>query len=267
MSDALEKGGVLPSPRILKTVGILNIVFATALILFGLCMGLYLAMLPAFGKAMTQVQKQAQTAAEERRKSELEALEAEEKIAATEEEKQDLQEKRRAIESRPAVPVTTMDFTQMGFTEPRMVIYTSADLGTALVLDILMIVAGVGLIQRRLWGLKLGIWTAALKIVRLVAFQSVFALVVAPDLADKMGKMVGTMMIEQQKAMGRQAPAAFDPAMFVRTYQIMFTVSAVGMIVFGSIYPAISLWLLTRPGARAACDELAPPGLELNETW
>jgi hypothetical protein len=27
------------------------------------------------------------------------------------------------------------------------------------------------------------------------------------------------------------------------------------MVVFGSIYPAISLWLLTRPSVRAACGE------------
>ena len=59
-----------------------------------------------------------------------------------------------------------------------------------------------------------------------------------------------------------------DTNMLMKVYFITYTVFCVAMIVFGSIYPAISLWLLTRPDARAACDESRlPKGLELNETW
>jgi hypothetical protein len=267
MDNTSEPKVVLPSPRILKVIGILNIVFGSALILFGLCMGLYLAALPVFGKAMTEIQKQAEAKAEASRKADLEAVDAEEKAAQTEEEKRALQEKRQMIEARKvAVPITSMDFGKMGFSEPKVIGFYAADLLTAIVLDVLMIVAGVGLLQRRLWGLKLGLWTAGLKIVRLVVAQSVFALVIAPPLAEKMGRAVGTMIVDQQKAAGGQA-AAFDPALLVRTYLITFTMTAAATLVFGAIYPAISLWLLTRPGARAACDEMAPPGLELNETW
>jgi hypothetical protein len=87
-------------------------------------------------------------------------------------------------------------------------------------------------------------------------------------MSERIGKFVGEMMIQQQQATGRPAPAGIDLKNIVRVYNITYTIGAVAMIVFGSIYPAISLWLLTRPGARAACDEKQlPPDLELNETW
>jgi hypothetical protein len=39
---------------------------------------------------------------------------------------------------------------------------------------------------------------------------------------------------------------------FTRIYSIMCLILAIGMIAFGTIYPAISLWLLGRPGVKAA---------------
>jgi hypothetical protein len=104
--------------------------------------------------------------------------------------------------------------------------------------------------------------------VRLVLLYSFFALVVVPVLAQSMGKVAGEMMIQQQAAIGRPAPPGIDAQMLTRIYYITYTAGAVAMIAIGSIYPAVSLWLLTRPGARAACDESRlPPGQELNETW
>ena len=57
---------------------------------------------------------------------------------------------------------------------------------------------------------------------------------------------------------------------FSQDYQMVmiFMLCAIplAMILVGSIYPAISLWLLSRPGARAACAESGKaPGLD--GTW
>ena len=42
-------------------------------------------------------------------------------------------------------------------------------------------------------------------------------------------------------------------------YGIALTSSAVLMILFGAIYPAIMLWVLTRPKVKAACGEALAP--------
>ena len=56
-------------------------------------------------------------------------------------------------------------------------------------------------------------------------------------------------------------PAA-DPkeaAEFVEEMAMMSTVYEIGMLLAGAIYPAIALWFLTRPGAKAACQSSPPP--------
>ena len=149
-----------------------------------------------------------------------------------------------------------------------MTSYTIADAGTGLVLNLMMMAAGIGLVRRKSWGVSLGIATAWGKIVRLIALYSYFALAVVPILSQQMGQLVGEMMAQQQQAIGRPMPPGMDTAMLVKIYFITYTITAVAMILLGSIYPAISLWLLYKPAARAACEDApAPPGQELNESW
>jgi hypothetical protein len=38
----------------------------------------------------------------------------------------------------------------------------------------------------------------------------------------------------------------------------MMTASGIGMMIVGSIYPAIMLWLLSRPSVKAACNSPRP---------
>jgi hypothetical protein len=269
MVDEMQPGRVVPSPRIPKVLGILNIVFGSVLILFGLCMGLYFAMLPAMSRAMTQMQQKAEADVQAKNAAELKTIGEAEKAAKTEEEKEALADQRKAIEARPKITIPMgMDFGKLGFDDPKFQAYYWTELSSALILNILMIVAGIALVQRKMWGLSLGLWTAAAKIVRLVLVYSYFGLVLVPPFAQKSGELAGEMMIQQQQAMGRPAPPGFDTKFMVKIYTIMYSVTAVVMIGVGSIYPAISIWLLTRPGARAACDESRlPPGQELNETW
>jgi H+/gluconate symporter-like permease len=101
MGDAIVPGAVLPNPRIPKVIGILNIVFGSALVLGGLCLGAYAAMLPMLGKAMTEMQKKAEASQEAQKQAELKAIEDAAKAATTDEEKRDLEAQRLAIEARP----------------------------------------------------------------------------------------------------------------------------------------------------------------------
>jgi hypothetical protein len=268
MAEAKQAGSALPSPRIPKVMGILNIGFGSALILFGVCMGMYVAALPFISKGMIQIQKKAEADEDARRKAELKAVDDAIEAAETEAAKKELQEERKAIEARPKIMITPgMDWTQMGFNDRPFLIYSWVEVVTGLLLNVLLIVSGIGLVRRKTWGLNLGIWTGAAKIVRLLLVYSYFAVAVVPPMAQKTGEMAAKMVVQQQQAMGKKAPANLEPSLLIRIYSITYSVTAVAMILLGSIYPAILLFLLTRPGARAACDEQAPPGMELNEAW
>jgi hypothetical protein len=268
MDDLEPAGQVLPNPRIPKVMGILNIVFASGLILFGICMGAYIALLPLLSKGMVQMQKKAEADLRKEQEVQLKELDEAEKAVVAEAEKEALKEQRKTLEARPQVAMPmTMDFDKLGMNTPRVRAYYWTEIVTGLLLNVLMIVSGIGMVRRKLWGINLGIYTAAAKLARLLLVYSFFALAVVPPLAEGSGKMAGEMMIQQQKAMGRPVPKGLDPAYMTKVYYVTYTLTAVAMIVFGSIYPAISLWLLTRPGAKAACDEKAPPGFELNEAW
>jgi hypothetical protein len=269
MADATQAGRVVPNPRIPKVMGILNIVFASGLLLVGLCIGAMTATQPYLNKAMADVQKKADAEVEKKRQADLKAIEEQEQAAETEAEKQELEAERQAVEGRTkSVVMPTFDFNKLRFSDPRLTAYTWVDVITGIVLNVLMLVGGIGLVRLKKWGLSLSLWTYVAKITRLLVLNSYFALAVVPAMSQMIGKLVGEMMIQQQQAMGRPAPAGLDPTTLVRMYYITYTAFAVAMVVFGSIYPAIGIWLLTRPGARAACDEsLMPAGQELNETW
>jgi hypothetical protein len=250
-----------------RCLGLLNVLFASCLILFGLCLGAYLTALPMLGRALNQVQKKTEAQFAAQRKADLERIARAEKKATTEDEKQDLADEREMIESRPKPQITGgVDFTQMGFDDPRIQLYYWVELASGLLLNVLMITVGIGLLRRRPWGVVIGIGTAGAKILRLVLIYSVFAAVLAPIMAQKYGSMVGKMMIQQQAMLGRAAtpvPAVeLDPAPLAQVYSKMYVLMAIAMIVAGSIYPAVSLWVLAR--ARADVQK-APPPLELDE--
>jgi hypothetical protein len=257
MAEAKQPRNVLPRPRILQVMGILNIVVASALILMSLYLGIYSVLTPMTTRAMTEVKDRAAAADEARKQAELEDVARREQAAASEAEKVLLQKLRATIKARRSVTIPIgMDLEKLGWGGGKMQAYAFVDAGTALALDALMIAAGIAMIRRRSWGLRAGLWAALGKIVRLVLVYGYAALVLVPPLAQASGKLAGEMVVQQQKAAGGPMPP-IGPAFFTRMYYIMYTGMAVSMMLFGSIYPAISLWFLSRPGAWAACDERA----------
>src|SRR4051794_6519455 len=101
MENAAPSGYVVPNVRIPKVLGILNIVFASAILICGLCMGVYVMILPSFGKAIVAAQKKMDQAVEDEKKAELKKLDEEEKAAETAEEKAAIRERRDAVNDRP----------------------------------------------------------------------------------------------------------------------------------------------------------------------
>src|SRR5262249_60773405 len=61
--------------------------------------------------------------------------------------------------------------------------YFCADFVTGPVLNLLMLAAGIGLTQLRVWARTLALWVAVLKLVRLVVLTASFVVVVVPLVA------------------------------------------------------------------------------------
>jgi hypothetical protein len=252
-----------------RALGITNIVFASCLIFFGLSLGAYIAALPVLGRTLAQVQKKTEEASAARQKAELKEIAEAEAKATTDEEKEELAGQRKAIESRPKPPnpFMALDLGQMGLDDPKLLTYYWLELTTGLLLNAAMITAGIGLLRQKPWGMTLGSGTAALKMIRLVVVYGYFAVSLAPLLAGKMAAMMGKMMAQQQAIFSQGSPMEFDTGPLRETYTGMYPPIAVAFIVLGSIYPAVSLWLLLRARAHAAAKKTAPPAPELTETW
>ncbi len=252
-----------------RILGVTNVVFASCLILFGMCVGAYIAILPVVGRVATQFQKKIEADAETKKKVALEEIAEDEAKATTAAEKEALAERRKAIESRPKPPnaMAALDLGRMAFDDPRIVAYYWVELTTGLLLNLAMITAGIGLVRQKPWGITLGTGTAAAKIIRLVLVYGYFALALAPLLAAKTAAMMGRLITQQQAVMGQTPPVEFDTGPLREAYTAMYPPIATAFIVLGSIYPAVSLGLLLRARARSAANTNAPPAPELTETW
>jgi hypothetical protein len=149
------------------------------------------------------------------------------------------------------------------------------DLITAAVLNLLMLLAGIGLVWLRNWGRILGMWVAGLKIIRLVVIYTIFAVSIGPV----MTKATVDMISKMQKVQQRQAARAGQPAapgiltnqqqlQVAKTLAVMWTGYAVGFVILGSIYPAVALVLLSTEGCRAACQQRTSKSRpEANDPW
>ena len=229
-------------------------------------MGGMAAFQPVTNRAMAQMRDKMQAAVEAKRQVDLKAIEEAEKTAATAAEKAALASQREALEVQPKGELPLgMDPEKMGLSGGKVMIYYLVDSMTALVLNVLLLAAGIGLVGRRMWGIRLAMATAAAKIVRLVLLYSFVVVAIIPPIAQGIGKLAFEAVLKQP-GMGAKPPPMLNAAFFTKMYYVMFTIPVVAMMIAGSIYPAISLWFLSRPGARAACEPRSRDDRRWSET-
>jgi hypothetical protein len=126
---------------------------------------------------------------------------------------------------------------------------------SGMILNVLMVIAGVGLLGLAEWGRRLAITVAWLKIVRWIAMIVVTLVLILPITVKKVQKMTDSIQAQvqaQAKSGGRPAP----PMPMLNLSMFTSIAGAFGMIftaLIASIYPALSIWFLTRLPARAAC--------------
>ncbi|CAN5892966.1 hypothetical protein BH23PLA1_BH23PLA1_07750 [soil metagenome] len=242
----LAPGFALPTPQPARTIGILNIVFGSILAFYSSTSLISLLFMLVYAPGMEIQERVIDTLVAAVHEVQIEEMEGHLEVAENDVEREMIQQELQAlIEAGPQTPAG-FAMLSMGFQLPALTYWSWADSTTSILFNSLMIVAGVGLLRLRSWGRSLGLWVAGLKIVRLVVIWGLWILVVTPEMAEQLGNTVDEMMAQQ----GGPGP---PPGMFKMMYAVMYSAMGVAMILLGSIYPAIVIWLLRKPGVKAAC--------------
>src|SRR5271165_1620865 len=153
---ATEQQGkwVVPNPQIPRSFGLMNITFGAILLLVAIGYGATYVYAPMIQKQfqMNPVKEQQEKRKADRaaRIAELKRQEAEVK---NEEEKKILIDERTALEQTVEPDLSAFEDLQNlnAYNEPRLAIYYILDVSTAVILNILMIVAGAGLMAPAEW--------------------------------------------------------------------------------------------------------------------
>ena len=250
---------VAPNPRAVRTIGILNIVFASILLLFA-AVSLVSALASPYYARVLKAQEQATAARDaQSRASAIEEARRREQAAQTPAEQATLKARRQALESAPPLVRMPMTGGVQPMSDPRFAAYTWSEQLTSLALNGAMLAAGIGLLGSRAWARSLALWVAGLKLVRLAILTVVAVAVIAPLMARLIGVQMDQQMAQQQ-AMMRRGPAPAPPVNFTKFMAITLTAWYVTAGLLGAIYPAVVLAALNRPGAKAACSAGPGPG-------
>jgi hypothetical protein len=254
--SSIPRTPVEPPTTAPRVIGTLNLVFSGLLLMCGACTGINFLVQAAMAPMVDGMQENAQemmsAQAKKAREEKLAELKEQAQAATTEEERAEIETQIEEQELEEPVKMPKMDMLAV-YRDPQIIGYMWTDLISMVVLNVLLFASGLGLLAAKAWARKLAIWTAALKIVRLIAVYGFFIAVVVPIYARLMGKMM-----EDMANMPRRpgAPAMPPMGQTVGTiYGVAMSVGAVLMILAGIVYPIIVLWVLTRPKVKAACGE------------
>ncbi len=269
MVKGLQGKWVVPNPQVPRSFGIMNIVFGSLLLLVGAGFGFWYMIAPTFSRNMQVQMKAAQDRIKAERDARIDDLKKQEAAAKTKEEKDSLQAERVAVEQRPVVNLAPMsDISGMNpMADWRLASYYFTEVGAGLVLNLLMIISGIALVGVTEWGRRLGIWVARLKILRWIAMIVATMVLVLP-VSMEMSRKALAAAEAQIEAQGGGASMPMPMTELARVGAIFGAVLVVFTAIIAVIYPAMSLWYLSRPAARAACMKQPEPKMpEPDSQW
>lgn len=271
MTSPFESGGdafpaqlnVEPNRSLPRTLGILNIVFGLLLLLSGLCCGISVVSFALAGGMANQPQFQAQMdqAWKQQRERNLARLKEQLDGAADPAEKQEIERQMQKLRETPLPKIDP--FAVYGLKDPSVVMFWSIDAFCTIVINLLLIVAGIGLFAVSEWGRKMSIAVAVIKLLWLAALYGYAMLAVVPVMARDSAKAVHDMAASMPQDGADQLPPLAEMAQQIGTFGL------VGLVVFavlGAIYPALMLLLLTRPAVKAATQGGKPTVFRPNAT-
>jgi hypothetical protein len=238
MPPDTDPSPIRPDPHTPVTIGVLNIVFALALMLGGLFYNLAFLSMPLLSYAMNlRDDNQAKVAKD--LVAQRDRFRAEEAAAPDEKVRSEIRARREEVESEIA-PFKPSIAADARFRDPRYIAHFVADLASGLVLNVLMLASGVGLVFRKAWGRSLAIAVAYLKCARLPVLSISMAFVVAP-----IAKGLVVFLEHEMPAPGVESVASLVG------FLLIFPAGA--KVLLGSIYPLAMIVVLGRPEVRAAC--------------
>jgi hypothetical protein len=265
---------VVPNPQIPRTFGIMNLVFGILMLLVGAGYIVVWLVSPSFQKQAVVQLEQQQAKKKAERDAKLAELKGKEAAAKTKEETDTLKDEQEALESNVQPDLSAVnDLVGWSiFSDIRLAIYSFSEVIAGMILNVLTVITGVGLLALAEWGRRFAVYVAWLKIVRWVAMIVVTLVLILPIAVQKFQKITDSIQAQvqvQAKSGGRPPP----PLPMMNPSMIMSIFGAIAMVFNGliaSIYPAVSIWFLTRPPARAACLQRSgplsgPPGLQPGE--
>jgi hypothetical protein len=257
-----------PQPGLIKTIGVLNILVGAPLLLCGLgCLSLTAPVVS--GKTPLRLEPaETQAFADAIRSERIRKLSARAQQAGAE-ERDSIEKTISGLRRKPPRVEDELDFPRVNAELGWLARYLKLELLTGPLLNALLVVSGFGLLLRQAWARRLGMVTAALKIIRLVGLAVLLVVLVLPHagaalamlLKTDAGRQIITQAIEeQQPSSPAQAPPPPKPAEVVAAARSFTIIFALAFVCVGSIYPAIALIVLGTAGARAAVSRTVPAG-------
>lgn len=252
MSVPLEPGYVLPKPRTTQVFGMLNILYGILMLgltYFSVLMYVFApvgeALLQEFMGTMGGVVKG-------QKDNNIRKLERLVELAPNEVRRAHYQNRLDSARAEPVIDFTNMPMGMDVLREPAFRTYGAADFLTGLPLAVAIMIAGGGLLRLREWARKLALWASIAKVVALVGLL-VYALAVVYPVQTR---IVMKQMEAQQKMMAGTPAAAANPFGSPQMMALMsVSTSASGIFWFAVLgaYPAVVIWIMSKPGVRAAC--------------
>jgi hypothetical protein len=230
------------------TLGILNIVFGIFLLLCFACYGMQVVAHGLLGTSFIANQQQFQQAMEQERQKQLDNLEERANNADTEQEADALRKQREAMKNMPTPKFPDMS-NMMGMKDPGAFATYLFDCLSGVILNVLMLISGIGLLKFQSWARRMAVWVAVLKIICLIIYCALAVVVLAPAVSNGFVEFVTEMNPDGP----RPQPGKIEEVKSV--FSGMVTGWGVTLLVLGSIYPLISLRLLSRRDVVAACQK------------
>lgn len=261
--DAVERTSS-PLERVIRTIGFLNLFIGFVLFMLGL------RLLNLFGPALAQNRPfqfepgDVQNLYGQLRRDLIHNLEVQELKTEDPARKARYARHRRELAARPQPNVEgRLNLGAINRDLLWLCWYVWVDVVTGPILNLLMLAAGIGLTQMKSWARRLGLWVAALKIVRLVLLAVFMMAFVVPHTArvlrainqTELGEvLIASLNHAQALRTGREPPASpFTRENFVDVMTVTQNMLALIVMAAGLVYPAIALAVLTRPGVKSAC--------------
>ena len=240
-----------PSASMVKTLGVINIVLASLGLTIGMCCidatGLFASSFSRMAvQSSTSIVKKSSQGFERK----LESLKEQESEATTEQEKTALRRQRLRLESQMKgmnanVQAGAMDIR---LDSPFYIGHYVVQLLSGVTLNILLLIAGTGLLRYADWARKLSIGTAIARIAQLIATTSFQIGFILPYVARQ----------TVAAAANSKSPAAAALAEFGKQNRVIHTISALIFMGLSMIYPIVSIVLLNLRGTKQLCRATKP---------